>query len=81
MKPTETIQFQIVWGILLMLAGVGVFYRIPQVMPKLAELEIFTSIIPFIKFCFYLIGIILFGGGIQKIYNNILKIKKEKTEE
>ena len=81
MKPTETIQFQIVWGILLMLAGVGVFYRIPQVIPKLAELEIFTSIIPFIKFCFYLIGIILFGGGIQKIYKNISKIKKEKTEE
>lgn len=81
MKPTETIQFQIIWGVLLILAGIGVFYRIPQVMPRLADLEIFTSIIPFIKFCFYLIGIILFGGGIQKVYKNISKIKEEKTEE
>jgi hypothetical protein len=28
-------RFQLVWGIMLAAAGLGVFYRIPQVMPKI----------------------------------------------
>jgi hypothetical protein len=81
MKSTLTIQFQIVWGILLILVGVGVFYRIPQVIPKLAEVEIFSSIIPFIKFCFYFIGIVLVGGGTKKLYDHIGEIKKANKED
>ena len=81
MKVVETTQFQIVWGIILILAGIGVFYRIPQVMPKLAEIETFASITPFIKFCFYFIGIVLFCGGIKKIYNNMGTVKKRNSEE
>lgn len=80
MKSTHAIPIQIVWGILLILFGVGVFYRIPQVMPKLAELEIFASIIPFIIFCFYFIGIVLVGGGTKKIYDHIAEIKKAREE-
>lgn len=80
MESKQTIQLQIVWGILLLLVGIAVFYRIPQVMPKLAELQIFANIIPFIKFCFYLIGIVLVGGGLKKLYDNIGKIKKADKE-
>lgn len=61
---------QTVWGILLLLAGLGVFYRIPQVMPKIQSIEHFSSSIFFIRFCFYLMGILLVGGGIKKIYQN-----------
>ena len=58
---------QLVWGIALFIAGIGVFVRIPQVMPKLTQLEHLSSVLWFIRFCFYLMGIILLGGGLKKI--------------
>lgn len=61
---------QLVWGSALVLAGVGVFYRIPQVMPRIAEIEQFASIMIFVRFCFYFMGIFLIGGGVKKIYNH-----------
>ena len=82
MKHKDSIQLQIVWGIILILAGVLVFYRIPQVMPKLSETyKIFESGIIFLKFCFYFIGVVLIGGGIKKLYDNFGKLKKEKADE
>lgn len=63
----EKIIYQIVWGVLLVLMGIGVFFRIPQVMPDIEKIEYFSSVIWFIKFSFYLIGILLIGGGIKKI--------------
>lgn len=76
-KSKNINRFQIAWGIILIVTGMGVFYRIPQVMPQISEIESFKSVIPFIKFCFYLIGIILLGGGIQKVYKNIKQVKNE----
>lgn len=58
---------QLIWGIALTLVGIGVFIRIPQVMPTLAEIEQFGGAMGFIRFCLYLMGIILVGGGIKKI--------------
>jgi hypothetical protein len=63
-------NIQLIWGIALVLAGLGVFYRIPQVMPKIASFKQFASSIWFIRFCFYFMGIILIGGGIKKIWNH-----------
>ncbi len=63
-------NIQLVWGIALLVAGIGVFYRIPQIMPKIESIEQFSAVSFFIRFSFYLIGIILAGGGIKKIYNN-----------
>jgi hypothetical protein len=60
--------FQLVWGIALLLAGLGVFYRIPQVMPKILSIEQFASAGVFIRIAFYIIGGILIGGGAQKIF-------------
>lgn len=62
--------FQIIWGSLLLIAGVGVFFRIPQVMPGLAQIDTFSSAMTFIRFCFYLIGCLLICGGIMKIRKN-----------
>jgi uncharacterized membrane protein HdeD (DUF308 family) len=64
-KNTNSIH--LIWGTLLVLAGIGVFYRIPQVMPKIEKIEYFSSSLFFIRFCFYLIGILLIGGGIKKL--------------
>lgn len=57
-----------IWGILLFLAGVGVFIRIPQVMPQIEKIELYLPVLLFIRLCFYLIGILLIGGGLKKIY-------------
>lgn len=70
------IHLQIVWGALLLLAGIGVFFRIPQVMPQIKTIETFASIIGFIYFCFYLLGFLLILGGAQKIYTNLKKLRE-----
>ena len=70
------IYMQLVWGALLILAGVGVFFRIPQVMPQIKTIETFAAIIGFIYFCFYLIGVLLIAGGARKIYDNLRKFRE-----
>jgi hypothetical protein len=61
---------QTIWGAALLLAGIGVFVRIPQVMPQIAQIEQFAHITGIVRFCFYFIGIMLIGGGAKKIYDN-----------
>ena len=61
---------QMRWGILLLFAGLGVFFMTPQKMRAIEKIEHFSSYIPFIWFCFYLMSVLLIGGGIKKIYHN-----------
>jgi hypothetical protein len=77
-KNKKTIQ--IIWGIALVLAGIGVFYRIPQVMPKIEKIEHFSSVMFFIKFCFYFLGVLLIAGGTKKLYANY-NHRKESDDE
>lgn len=62
---------QLIWGAALALMGIAVFFRIPQVMPKLIEMGQSESTILFIRICFYILGFLLVGGGIKKIVNHI----------
>jgi flagellar biosynthesis/type III secretory pathway M-ring protein FliF/YscJ len=39
-------------------------------MRAIEKIEHFSSYIPFIWFCFYLMSVLLIGGGIKKIYHN-----------
>ena len=66
-------NIHIVWGVALILAGIGVFFRIPQVIPEIQKIEHFSSAIFFIRFCFYFLGILLIGGGAKKLYDNYQK--------
>ncbi len=51
---------QLVWGVALVLAGVGVFYKIPERIPEvLAAFEQLAALKYFVYFCFYLMGILL----------------------
>ena len=75
------LYLQLVWGALLLLAGIGVFYRIPQVIPQLKEIPTFASIIGFIYFCFYLLGVLLMVGGGRKIYENVKKLKRQGSRD
>ena len=65
---------QVIYGIVLTMAGIGVFYRIPQVMPKIEQMHQFSSVMGFIHFSFYLLGVLLIGGGLKKIYVNYKKL-------
>ena len=68
---------QIIWGVALVLAGAGVFFRIPQVMPKIEKIEWFSSSLVYVRFCFYLLGILLITGGAKKIYHHYQKLKTQ----
>lgn len=69
-KTQQNKNIQLIWGIALTLVGIGVFVRIPQVMPQLEKMEQFSGAMWFIRFCFYLMGVILIGGGIKKLLNH-----------
>ena len=73
--PKNKNSIQVIWGVLLVIAGVGVFFRIPQVMPEIKKIEYFSSAIFFIQFCFYLMGSLLIGGGAKKIYHHYSRSK------
>jgi hypothetical protein len=75
------IYLQLVWGGLLVLAGIGVFFRIPQVMPKIKTIEYFSSAIGFIYICLYLLGILLILGGGRKIYENYRRLRGDDVDK
>lgn len=73
MGDKQVNQVQVVWGTVLILAGLGVFYRIPQVMPNIEQIPRFAAASGFIRFCFYFIGIFLIGGGCKKLFHEFRK--------
>ncbi len=58
------------YGILLIIVGCAVFYRIPQVMIQVETIEWFSSKLLVIKSCFYLLGIALIAAGGIRIHKN-----------
>lgn len=58
------------YGIVLTLVGIAVFYRIPQVVPKIETIEFFARKMTIVKICFYLLGIFLILAGTIRIYRN-----------
>jgi hypothetical protein len=61
---------QLIWGIALVLMGLALFFRAPQLMPRIESIEQFSSVSVFIRFCLYFVGIFLIGGGAKKIHSN-----------
>ena len=80
--PTNK-SIHLIWGAALVIVGVAVFFRIPEVMPRLAEMGQSTTTIGFVRICFYLIGIVLIGGGIKKflLFINAYKSIPEKAPD
>ena len=56
------------YGIVLIAVGLGVFYRIPQVMPQIETIEFFKQKIILVKLCFYILGLFLILAGSIIIY-------------
>jgi hypothetical protein len=63
-------KLQLAWGVLLVMTGVGLLFRIPEVMPQIRQIEYFSGVLPFIYFCFYFMAVFLIGGGAKKIYRH-----------
>ena len=61
---------QLVWGIALAAAGVGLFFRFPEKIPQLLETYgSFAAMKYFVYFVCYLVAVLLVIGGSRKIYN------------
>ena len=73
MTDKQVNKAQLVWAVALILAGLGVFYRIPQVMPAIEQIPRFAAASGFIRFCFYFMGLFLIGGGCKKLYSQYRK--------
>jgi hypothetical protein len=69
-------NFQVVWGLALVMMGIMVFFRIPQVIPEIEQIGTFSSSIGFIKFCFYFMAVMLIAGGGKKLYRQFIDQKK-----
>ncbi len=63
-------KFQFYYGLVLTAVGLGVFYRIPQVMPQIAEIEFFSHKLLAVKITFYILGLFLVVAGVMRIYKN-----------
>ncbi len=61
----EKIRFY--YGIVLVFVGIGVFFRIPEVMNQVAEIEFFRHKLPIIRFCSYMLGVFLVIAGAVRI--------------
>ncbi len=71
---------QMIWGIALVLAGIGVIFRIPRILPQILKIEQFASIKGFIYFCFYFMAVMLIGGGVKKIYHNYRELERNRSK-
>ena len=60
-----------VWGAMLLLMGLAMFFTIPSKARQIQEIrELSGGTVLLMKFCFYLISILLMGGGIPKLKGN-----------
>ena len=63
-------KFGFYYGILLIAVGLGVFYRIPQVVLQVETIEFFRQKLFLVRSSFYILGgLLILAGGIR-IYRN-----------
>ena len=63
-------NFGFYYGIILVAVGLGVFYRIPQVMLQVETIEFFRQKLFLVRSSFYILGgLLILAGGIR-IYKN-----------
>jgi len=63
-------KFGFYYGILLIIVGLGVFYRIPDVLVQIGNIEFFKQKLLVVKVCFYILGILLIWAGGIRIHRN-----------
>jgi hypothetical protein len=71
---TNKNSFQLLWGAALTAAGIGVFAILPHRMAQIRQLrqaEPYDFDMLFLWFCFGMLGVLLIGGGLRKIYGQL----------
>ncbi len=76
MKDRKTI-FHLVYGVALILMGIGMIRRIPVKTPQILEQNPqLASAETFVYFSLYLIAVLLIGGGVKKLWTNYKKLNE-----
>lgn len=73
-------HLQLVLAGVLMSVGVAVFLEIPRKMSQLEQLYQSSAKIWAYKICFYLVGILLVGGGIRKTVQYFMPNSQQKQD-
>ena len=63
-------NFKLYYGIILIAVGLGVFYRIPQVMLQIETIEFFRQKLFLVRSSFYFLGGLLILAGGVRVYKN-----------
>lgn len=63
-------NFGFYYGIVILAVGLGVFYRIPQVMLQVETIEFFKQKLFLVRSSFYILGTLLVLAGGIRIYKN-----------
>ena len=74
-------SIQIVWGLLLILAGVGVLIRVNLLESEIKTVASQPSAQLFIHICVYIMAVLLIGGGVRKIRNYLKKDRSPHSNE
>ncbi len=67
-KEKKTIQ--LIWGVVLIGAGIGIFFAMPGKMAQLRQAGHTDFFILVTRLCFYLVAVLLIGGGVRKTYGH-----------
>jgi hypothetical protein len=63
-------NFGFYYGVILLLVGLGVFYRIPSVMLQVETIDFFQQKLFLVRSSFYILGGLLVLIGIIRIHKN-----------
>jgi len=66
-KPLVKSNLQLIWGIAYILAGFSVFFNLHKRWPEIVAFSQSLTFTWSIRIAFYLIGIVLIGGGVLKV--------------
>jgi len=65
--------FTFYYGLVLIAVGIGVFFRIPEVVTQVETIEFFKNKIGIVTFCFYFLGFLLVLAGAIRVFKNYKK--------
>lgn len=59
-----------IWGFALILMGVALVLRVPEIIERLKDHPVLASGGGFVSFCFYFISLVLVVGGVKKVISS-----------
>lgn len=68
-------KFHFFYGFFLIIVGICVFFRIPEVVQQIEHIEFLKQKINVVKFCLYMLGIFLIIAGSIRIHKNYSSLK------